>query len=92
VQILRIGSLAGSWRYVDTHSITELLLDAVPEDIGGFSWPSNPAGDGRAFVFYAPPLSSRDFEPLESFELDSLRGRDLIDQALARGRLSPVQL
>jgi hypothetical protein len=101
VQILRIEDLdtpqnvtapPGNWRYIDTHSIAAQLLDAAPDGIAGLSWPSRPVGAGRAFVFYAPPLSSQCFEPLESFELDSFRGRDLIDETLARGGLRRAPL
>jgi hypothetical protein len=83
-----VTELPGMWRYVDTHSVTAQLLDAAPEGTAGFSWPSRPDGTGRAFVFYAPPLASQDFEALEILELDSFAGNDLIDQTLVRGGLS----
>ena len=44
-------------------------------------------GEDRAYVFYDPPLSSNVFENIETIALDSARGMQLIDRALARANM-----
>lgn len=78
----RIAVLATVPKYSATHGEAVRLLTEFPQT-AGLSWISRQTGD-IAYVFYEPPLSSDVFEAIERIALDSPRGAQLIDRALAR--------
>ena len=73
-------------KYPATHSEAVRLLKEFPEATG-LAWISRQTGEDRAYVFYDPPLSSNVFGNIETIALDSPRGMQLIDRALARANM-----
>ena len=79
----RIGLLTRTPKYSATHSEAGRLLGDYPR-AAGLCWMSRQTETDRVYVFYHPPMAVSDFVALESIALDSRRGWQLIDQALAR--------
>jgi hypothetical protein len=79
----RITALTTVPKYTATHKEAEKLLADFPR-AAGLLWPSKQTGEDGAYLFYDPPLSSGDFEAIESVRLESPAGMSLVDHALAR--------
>jgi RES domain len=67
--------------YGQTHVVAGELMMAAPR-AAGLSWHSRQISAQTAYVFYSSPLTSSDFELIDTIALDQPAGWALVDHAL----------